>query len=67
MNNIRRAFALAGLAALVLANHRAGDKPGFQPKAGTTLVKHFSVEGEMEMEDMTLEVDRKSTRLNSSH
>jgi hypothetical protein len=40
-----------------LASEWAGDKPTYQPKEGTTLVKKISIENELELDDMTLEVD----------
>lgn len=55
--NSRSLFALVVLAPLVLANDPAGDKLEYSPKAGTTLSKHAVIEGEMELEDMKLEVD----------
>lgn len=55
--NSRSLFALAALAPLVLANDPAGDKLAYAPKVGTTLAKHVAIEGDMELEDMKLEVD----------
>ncbi len=57
MKTSRSLFALLLLAPLALANDWAADKLTYQPKAGSTLAKHFAVEGEMELEDMSLEVD----------
>lgn len=57
MKNSRSLFALLVLAPLVLANDWSLEKLAYQPKAGTTLSKQFEVEGELEMEDMSLEVD----------
>jgi hypothetical protein len=53
-----RAFLpLAVLVPFVLANDRAGDKPTYQPKEGTTLSKRISIQNELELDNMTLELD----------
>ncbi|NOT31123.1 MAG: hypothetical protein HOP15_11800 [Planctomycetes bacterium] len=57
MKNSRSLFALLVLAPLVLANDWALDKLAYEPKAGATLSKQFEVEGEMDLADMSLEVD----------
>lgn len=53
----RSLFALLVLAPLVLANDRAADKVSYQPKTGDTLTKQVVVENELELEDMTMEMD----------
>jgi hypothetical protein len=45
------------LGPLALANDWAGDKPSYQPKQGTSLAKRVTIENELELEDMSLEVD----------
>jgi len=55
----RTFLPLAVLTPLVLASSWAGDRPSFLPKAGTTLTKHFVQEFEMELDDMTMELDGK--------
>ena len=53
-----RAFLpLVVIGPLALASDWAGDKPSYQPKQGTTLTKRVSVENEVELDDMSLEVD----------
>jgi len=55
----RTFLPLTVLAPLLLASNWAGDKPTFQPKPGASLTKHFVQEFEMELDDMSLEVDGK--------
>ncbi len=53
-----RAFLpLVVLVPLVLANDWAGDKPTYQPKEGTTLSKRISIQNELELDDMSMELD----------
>jgi hypothetical protein len=45
------------LVPLALAADWAADRPSYQPKAGTTLSKHIVVESELELDDMTMEMN----------
>lgn len=49
--------AWPALVPVLLASGWAGDKPSYQPKAGTTLSKHIAIENELELDDMTMEID----------
>lgn len=45
------------LTPLVLAGHWTSEKPNYSPKAGASLSKNFAIESELELEDMTMEVN----------
>jgi len=53
----RASLPLVVLGPLLLASDWAGDKPSYQPKQGTTLSKRVSIENELELDDMSLEVN----------
>lgn len=53
----RTFLPLAVLVPFLLASDWAGDKPSFQPKAGTTLSKRVSIQNELELDDMSMELD----------
>jgi hypothetical protein len=55
----RTFLPLAVLTPLLLASRWAGDRPSFQPKVGATLTKNFVQEFEMELDDMSMELDGK--------
>ena len=57
MNLPTRALPPLGFLPLFLAAATAGDKPTFQPKSGSTVVKHISIESEVELEDLKMEVN----------
>jgi len=54
---LRAFLPMVVLGPLALASDWAGDKPSYQPKQGTTLTKRISVDNEVELDDMSLEVD----------
>lgn len=54
---LRSLLAFLALSPLVLAGGRPDDRPSFQPKSGTTQTKHVVIEGELELEDMRLELN----------
>jgi hypothetical protein len=53
----RNSLPIAVLAPVLLAASWALDKPSYAPKAGNTVTKSYTVEGELELEDMSLEVN----------
>jgi hypothetical protein len=53
----RNFLPIAVLAPVLLAASWALDKPSYTPKAGNTVTKSYTVEGELELEDMSLEVN----------
>lgn len=57
MKMTSRSFLPLVLVPLALASDWAGDKPSFQPKQGTTLSKRVSIQNELELDDMSMEVD----------
>jgi hypothetical protein len=58
MKKMQRNFLpIAVLAPVLLAASWAFDKPSYAPKTGNVVTKSYSVEGELELEDMSLEVN----------
>lgn len=55
--NIRAFFPLLVLVPLCAGSNRLGDRPSYQPKTGTTLSKTISVESELQLEDMKMEMN----------
>jgi hypothetical protein len=52
-----RFLPLVVLGPFLLASDWAGDKPSYQPKQGSSLTKRIKIENELELDDMSLEVD----------
>jgi hypothetical protein len=57
MKTKSHSVALFLLTPIVLASQWVGDKPSYQPKAGTTLTKRIAIDNELELEDMSMEVN----------
>jgi hypothetical protein len=55
--NSRTLLAFAALSPLVLTTGWSAESVTYGPKAGSTLTKHAAIGGELELEDMSLEVN----------
>lgn len=53
----RLTLPLLLLTPVLLGGNWVGDKPTFQPKSGTAITKHVAIENELELEDMSMEVN----------
>src|SRR6185436_11993195 len=53
----RALLPLVATVTLAFSDRWAGDQPTYQPKAGTTVSKRVSIVNELELDDMSLEMD----------